>query len=227
MIFIQIKTEDIIQVGDKTRIDATALFISPDEAEITLVEIEPEDSAGFIDVTENKFLDWAFDVAGDKVATVRVTTDSTPVVKTATFTIISVEDDRLFSGDQDILSHEVDMLRYLRVGRSSFLDYHRIAQTMILDDLDQRGITDGQGNRLTALDIFDIEEVREWSKYLALYLIFTSVQGEVDDVFSTKATAYMDMAKRQSTRATLRLDLNNDGTKDQTYNLVSGILARR
>lgn len=227
MVFIQAKNEEKAQVDDKTRIDVTQTFISPDEAAITLVEIEPEASAGFIDVTSSSYLDWSYGTDGVKVVTVRVTTDGSPTSKALSLTVVSVADDKLFSNDKDIISHEVDIYRFLRPGRSSFLDFHRVAQKMILDDLDQRGLTDHQGNKLTASDIFDLEEVNEWSKYLTLYLIFTSVQSEVDDVYSLKAISYMDMAKKQSTRATIRLDTNQDGIQDASPNLVSGIMARR
>lgn len=227
MIFIQPKSEDTVQVGDKTRIDIDETFISPDEAEITLMEIEPEASAGFYNVTSSKVLDWAYQIDGVKTATVRVTTDGSPTTKTITINVVSEANDLLFSNDKDIVSHEVDIFRYLRPGRSSFLDFHRVAQKMILDDLDQRGLTDNQGNKLTAADIYDLEEVSEWSKYLTLNLIFTSVQSELDDVFATKAENYMNMADRQRQRATIRLDLNQDGSVDSRPDLMSGRLVRR
>ena len=216
-----------MQVNDMTRLDVTKTFISPDEAEITLIEIEPEAAFGFIDVTTDKYLDWVYETAGDKVVSVRVTTDGAPVTKTASLTALSVADDKLFSNDQDIVSHEADIFRFLREGRSSFLDFHRVAQKMIIDDLDQKGLTDLRGNKLTKEDIFDVEEISEWSKYLTLYLIFKSVQSEIDDVYDQKSAMYMDMAKRNKSRATIRLDLDQDGNVDSMPDLVSGILVRR
>ena len=227
MIFIQSKSEEKVQVDDKTRIDANGTFISPDEAAITLVEIEPEASAGFIDVTSIKYLDWSYATDGAKIATIRVTTDDSPVTKQVSLTALSVANDKLFSNDKDITSHEVDIYRFLRPGRASFLDFHRVAQKMILDDLDQRGLTDNSGNKLVAADIFDLEEIGEWSKYLALYLIFTSVQSEVDDVYSAKAKGYMDMALKNSSRATIRLDTNQDGAVDSRPDLHTTRLVRR
>lgn len=227
MIFIQVKNESIVQVDDKTRIDVEGIFISPDEAAITLIEIEPEASVGYVDVTTTKYLDWAYATAGTKVVSVRVTTDGSPVTKTASISVLSVADDKLFSTDKDIVSHEVDIYRFLRPGRSTFLDFHRIAQRMILDDLDQRGLTDNQGNRLTKTDIFDVQEVAEWSRYLTLYLIFVSVQSEVDDVYATKAQGYKEMAARNASRAFLRLDLNGDGVEDRRQDLITTMRMRR
>ena len=226
MIFIPIETEKVVQVDDKTRIDATAIYITPDEAAITLVEIEPEDSSGFITVTDNK-LDWSYATEGEKVVSVRVTTDSTPVTKTALITVLSAEDDKLFSNDKQIISHEVDIYRFLRPGKATFLDFHRLAQKKILDDLDQRGLTDSSGNKLTKSDIFDVEEVSEWSKYIALSLIFKSVQSEIDDVYAEKSKEARVEAEKQATRASIRLDLNDDGTVDSTPDLWSGRLVRR
>jgi hypothetical protein len=227
MIFIQCKLEDLIQVGDKTRLDASDSFKSPDEAAIALIEIEPEASAGFIDVTSTKYLDWQYESDGEKVVTVRVTTDGLPQDKTFIITSISEADDRLFSNDKDISKLEVDVFRFLRPGRASFLDMHRESQTIIIDDLNQRGITDREGNRLTKDDLFDVKEVREWSKYQTLSLIYKSVQSEVDDVYASKALMYEEMAKTQQTRAYIRLDFNQDGTVDNKLNLITGDLTRR
>ena len=227
MIFIQTKTEKTVQLDDRTRLDARDSFISPDEASITLVEIEPEASAGFIDVTGNKYLDWLYETSGEKTITVRITTDGAPVSKATTLTVSTETEDRLFSNDQDIAKLEVDIYRFLRPGRSSFLDMHRESQTIILDDLDQKGISDREGNRLTKDDIYDIQEVREWSKYQTLALIYKSVQSEVDDVYASKASMYEGMARNQQTRAFIKLDYNQDGTVDNEYNLSTTNLYRR
>ena len=227
MIFIQSQLEEKVQVDDKTRIDATKTFISPNEAAITLFEIEPEASAGFVDVTSDKYLDWSYSTAGDKTATIRVTTDGSPVTKEVTISVVTVANDNLFSNDRDIISHEADIYRFLREGRASFLDFHRIAQKMILDDLDQRGLVDSDGNKLAASDIYDVEEVKEWSRYLTLGLIFKSVQGEVEDIYGQKSQSYFQMADKQRSRATVRLDLNQDGTVDSRPDLWAGRLVRR
>ena len=227
MIFIQVKNEGTIQVGDKTRIDCEATFLSPDEAAITAFTITPESGGDAIDVLSNKRLDWAYLTEGEKTITVSVTTDGVATTKEITVNVLTEAEDRLFSSDQDLTSHEADIYRLLRPGRASFLDFHRLSQKIIMDDLDQRGLTDLQGNRLTKDDLFDIEEVREWSKYQTLANIFKSVQSEIDDVYAEKSKMFQDMADRQKTRATIRLDVDQDGVEDQRPNLVSGIMVRR
>lgn len=227
MIFIQGSLEKTVQVGDKTRLDFVQTFLSPNESDITAITVTPEVGEGAIDVTESKYLDWAYATEGEKTVSISVTTDDVPTVKELTLTVVTEEEDRLFSNDKDIVSQEVDIARFLRPGRSSFLDFHRVAQKMILDDLDQKGITDFQGNKLTKHDIFDTEEIREWSRYLALSLIYKSVQSEVDDVYAEKSLMYENMATRNSKRATIRLDLNQDETVDSSPDLWTGRLVRR
>ena len=227
MIFGIMKTETQLQVGDKTRLDGTKSFLSPDEAAITLVEIEPEASAGFIAVTSLKYMDWVYQTDGAKVVTLRITTDGSPETFTSSITVLSAADDKLFSSDQELITHEDDILRFLRAGRSSFLDKHRMAQSMIIDSLDQMGLTNNVGARLDKDDIYDIQEVNEWSKFLALYLIFSSVQAETNDVYQVKADKYFKMSELASKRATIRLDTNQDAVVDSKPDLYTGRLVRR
>lgn len=214
MIFGTIKNESILQVKDKTRIDVKSTFISPDEEAITKLEIEPEATAGYIDVTSSKQLDWSYATAGDKTISLRVTTDSTPEVFTSTVKVLTAEDDRLFSSDADLVQLEDDILNYVRKGRDSFLDKHREAQYRILDQLDMERIYDIDGKRLKAINIANLDEVRQWSKYLTAQIIYESLVSEVDDVFQQKAAKYEQFATKYGNRAALsiRQDLNKDGS---------------
>jgi len=227
MIFISAKLESIVQIDDMTRIDATSSFVSPNEAAITLVEIEPEAGSGFIDVTTDKYLDWVYDTAGDKVASVRITTDGAPVTKTYSLSVLSVADDRLFSNDSDIVSHENDLFRFLREGRVSFIDIHRVAQSLILDYLDQTNVTNIDGSRVEKDDIYEIKEVKEWSKFLTLSLMFESVANEVEDIFSVKARKYRNMAKEVSARASVKIGDSANAKPDQNLDLRSARIVRR
>lgn len=226
-IFIQAITEEKVQVDDKTRIDVTKTFLSPDEAAITEITITPESGGDAINVTSNQYLDWAYGTAGEKTASVSVTTDGVATTKDITIAVVTEAVDSLFSNDQDIVSYEADIFRFLRPGRASFLDFHRAAQKIILDDLDQKGITDNDGNKLVVTDIYDVEEVCEWSKYITLALLFKSIQSEVDDIFSSKSAMYQAMADKQATRATIRLDLDNNDVVDKRPDLMTGRLVRR
>jgi hypothetical protein len=179
-----------------------------------LIEIEPEAGAGFFDVTANKYLDWQYSTEGDKVVSLRITTDAAPVVVTKTLPIISEEDDHLFSSDEQLTAHEPMILGYIREGRNSYLDIHRSAQDRIINWLDEHRIVSSSGARLTKEAIVNIEEVNNWSKYLALKIIFEGISNSVEDVFSQKSKAYAEMEVSAKNKAQIRLDTDGDGEED-------------
>lgn len=150
----------------------------------------------------------------NKEITITASDGSTTASQAKVMKIYSVEGDKLFSSDSELQSHEDDILKWVRSGRASFLDKHRLAQDHILDELDRAGYTDIYSERLTKDAIVDIQEVREWSKYKTLSFIFESLSNAVDDVFSVKAKKYDDMALKKKDRAMLRLDLTKDGKVD-------------
>jgi hypothetical protein len=228
-IFPNLELEALVQENDKTRLDARKSFVTPDEANITLVEIEPESGAGFIDVTSGKFLDYQFATAGTQTVTVRVTTDGAPVTSTKDIEVVDATTDALFSSDAELTAHEPDILKYVRAGRNSYLDVHRSAQDRIITWLDEHRIWDGDGARLTKDAILDVEEVNDWSKYLTLRLIFEGLSNDVNDVFSSKARGYARMEEEARNRTAIRLDRDGDGTADvsEFSELRSARLVRR
>jgi hypothetical protein len=220
-IFPLLNLEDVIQVGDKTRLDASKSFISKDEAAVTLVEIEPEAGSGFVTVgnpgsSKDWYLDWLYQGATRTVTvTVRITTDASPVTFSKTLKVNSVADDMLLSSDQDLLYYEHDVLRYIKDGKSSFLNFHRAARDKILDYLNTAGFVDVNGNKITK-DMLNVDssEVREWSICQTLALIYFSVSNGVGDVFSLKSESYESRVKEARGKAILRLDLNSNDEID-------------
>jgi hypothetical protein len=85
------------------------------------------------------------------------------------------------------------------------------------------------GSRYTAADLIDIQDFKEWSKYLTLQIIFESLSNAVDDVFSRKAEKYSSMATKAKNRGVLRLDYNdNDEIDDfEKTDLRTGLLFRQ
>lgn len=214
-IFPILSLEDVVQVNDKTRLDGSKSFISKDESSITLVEIEPETGAGFIEVGapgvyKDWFLDWAYATDGEKDVSIRVTTDGAPVTQIFTLDVLTEVDDYLFSDDRDLVALEHDILKYVQAGRSSFKNFHRKAQRLIMAWLDENGHTDTSGARLTKDAIVDKEEVRNWSAALCMSLIMQSMSNDPNDVFSIKAKSYESMAISHRNRLVIRLDVNGD-----------------
>lgn len=215
-IFPDLVSDKLVAVDDRLRLDATNTIKTPDEADITLVRIDP--GSGFIDVTGNSakdwYLDWEYTTDGAKTATVEVTTDGAPVTKTLDITVISVADDKLFSDDQDLKSLETDIIKYLPKGRNSFKYAHREAQNQILQYFYKIGLVDVNGDKLTKDAILDVEEVRFWSKYLTHKLIFmdlSTIPGDQFDIQSQRFDAEMNYWRHASQ---VKLDLNGDGNTD-------------
>lgn len=231
-IFPVLEVENVVQVGDKTRFNASKSFVSKDNVAITLVEIEPESGSGFVTVTGSSYKDWYLDwqysgATRTVVVSLRITAGTTTTI-TKSISVVTSASDMLFSSDSDLLAYEPDILKYIPDGRSSYLNVHREAQTKILDWLAEAGVTDVDGNRLTKDRVIDIDEVRSWSKYLTLSLIFSGIYNSVDDVFSDKAKSYASMAKSKADRSKIRLDIDGDGETSlaEDVNLQSRDLVR-
>lgn len=237
MIFVQANLEEVLQVNDITRLSFN-IVKTPGEEAISLIEVDA--GTGFFDVTSNtdrqgrNYLDFAFDAAGVKAISVRVTTASQVLNFAFSMEAISVEDDRLFSSDSDLVSCEDDILNFVRKGRVSFLDKHREAQKRILEKLDKERIYLRDGSRIQASNISQLEEVSIWSKFKTLEIIYNGLINETGDVFAFKADKYMNMAKSASNKAAIRIkeDLNGDGDstdpgEERNLELKSTRLLRR
>lgn len=143
--------------------------------------------------------------------------------------VYSVLGDRLFSSDLDLISEENQILKYLPAGKSSYIYVHRRAQESILEWLDQNGYVNVNEKKFTKHDIIDISEVKAWSRYLALELIFRDFGNAKDDVFKDKANFYEKKAIAARNRMVLRLDVNEDGIADNDTSIDtwSGQMVRR
>jgi hypothetical protein len=235
MIFPHLEYERLVQEFDRTRLDASKTYLSPNHNPIQKIEIRPEALEDFYDITESKHLDWQYGSDGSKAITLRITTGvdedtlDAPEDSVYSIDVITEEDDHLFSVDNDIVAYEDDILKYVRAGRNTFLDKHRAAQKDILQILDRRRIMNRDGTRLTKDQIFDKVEVREWSKFKTLSIIFSGISNAVDDIFGQKAQHYAKKASEAENFAVIRLDLNKDGevTKDEQVDLFSTELIRR
>lgn len=144
--------------------------------------------------------------------------------------LYSVDGDHLFSEDSDLLPEEPDILKWLPIGRSSFKNVHRRAQELMLSWLDQQGYTDVFQDKFLIDAVIDKSELTEWSKYLVLRLIFSSIRNAKDDTFEKKAKDYEALEVKARNRAMLRIDVDGDGTLDkgsQEFISVQSISAAR
>lgn len=143
--------------------------------------------------------------------------------------VYSESGDYLFSNDGDLTSHEPDLMKWVTDGRSSFKNVHRRSQKLIVAWLDEKGYVNVYGDKYTKRDIVDIEEVKQWSTFMTLRLIFQGLSNAIDDVFDRKSKTYElnEQAARQ--RVILRLDSNKDGVVNEVegVSIYSGSLFRR
>ena len=239
MIFHKVMLEPVVQIEDMTRIDAGASFVSSDEGVITLIRISPDNGVNWYDVTAVSgsmtkwFLDWAFATSGIKTIKVEITTTLTAATeKDFTIEVKTKAEDCLFSDDMDLIKFEPEILCYLRKGRCSFLDIHRSAQRMILDYLNlQIEVNDCNyekvPRKLTCNDLFSKDEVKTWSIYQTLTLIFEGLSNQVDDIFQRKADDYRKLKDAAKARAEITVDYNQDGTPDKIEKTRTSRLTRR
>lgn len=148
---------------------------------------------------------------------------------TVTQKVYSVNGDKLFSSDAELRIHEADILKYVPPGRNTFKDVHRRAQEKILAWLDKEGYVDVYGEKYTKAAIVDIDEVKEWSTYLALRLISEGISTGEEDVWSGKAKMYKGYEVEARNRAVLRIDIDQDGDVelDESVRISTGEIYRR
>lgn len=232
MIFINCIREELVQVDDKTRIDVTTSFVSGDG--ITDIEIEPEAGEGFISVynlDQSKWLlDWQYSTDGVKVISVRATDGTNTITQTFSISVISEEDDNLYSNDSQVFSIESELKRYLPLGKSSYNYLHREAQSRILAYLDRKRIWNDDGDAYTKDQLNLTGELNKWSLYETIYIIYSDLFISVGDKFAEKMNQYKALRNIERDRAAIRIDKNNSGTidaEDHIQDLKSYRLIRR
>lgn len=224
MRFPILKNESIVQIKDKTRLDANESFVNAGEI-LQDIEVEPEAGSGFISIYNpddeynhelDRYLDWAYTTDGTKVMSLRVTTDQGVTTETYNMEVISETDDALYSNDNDLYPYEPTIARYLPEGKSSFNYAHRASQSKIIAYLDEHRIWKKDGSRYTKADLVDREEFRYWSIFQTLLIIFESSQISTGDIFQEKRAEYEADMRAARNRGALRLDYNGDGIIDES-----------
>lgn len=227
MIFPKVVIEKDVRIGDKTRINVSGTFVTPDEAAISLIEVQPLASGSFYDVTTDLYLDWCYSAEAVETISVRVTTDGAPEVATATINVISEANDQLFSDDNDLVKFEHDIINYVRDGRNSFFDIHRKSKNIILAELANKRVLLSDNSKIEMDNLLDKTEIREWSTFLTLAMIYQGLIVSPDDVFTQKFDQYSSAAKQSSTRYLLTIDEDKDGFEDEKRDLLSARMTRR
>ena len=145
--------------------------------------------------------------------TLSVTNPSGTVTQDKFVKVYSVEGDSLFSDDGDLISKKGDILKWVRPGRNSFLDYHRQAQSDIMDHFRGDGRVDINSEPYEVKNFVHKGDLKEWSTYTALRLIFDDLSNDVEDIFDDEARRHEAKEQRLRNRI-VRVDIDNDGKSD-------------
>ena len=218
MIFLDFKSEGLVQVNDKTRLDVSGSFVS-DDSPITEIEITLDDGSTYMSVfndgdIEKWYLDWSFSLAGEKTIGVRATDGTNTVSQSYTLEVVSEEDDNLYSTDSQLFSIESDLKRYIPSGRNSFKNIHREAQSRILNYLDIKRIWNDDGEPYTKEQINIYGELQKWSLYEAILIIYGDLYISGGDKFAEKLNEYKALRGYERDRGAIRIDKNSSGTID-------------
>jgi hypothetical protein len=220
MMFPILSIDPVVRVYDKTRLDASRSFSSVD-GEIVSYSLLVDGNT--IDVTTDKYLDWAFKYPGQYSIKLTVTDATSPTPLTeetfATITVVIKEEDPTFSEDSDLVAYEPDILKWIREGRSSYLDIHRAAVQRILSELDEKRVQDSSGEPLSYSALMRPKEFKDWSKFMVLRMIFEGVSNAVGDVFDQKAQKYKKLEEIAAQRSSITVDIDGDGKDDGQYDL--------
>ena len=229
-IFGVIKSDDQVFTGDKLRIDVSGSFLAPDLTFATIShEISVDAGVTWYNISAKKNIDWLFTTAGTKTISVRIsTTEPASQVFTKDVTVLNLATANLFSTDSDLYIHEPEIDQYRPKRWSSWNLVHLMAQTWIVDFLDEKGIFAEDGSKYTAADIMDKQQVKQLSTYKTLQFIFEGNSNVGGDLFSIKAAEYDKLANAKASRSQLSLDFNKDtvSTVSERTNLQT-ILVRR
>lgn len=232
MIFLSCMREELVQVGDKTRIDVSKSFFNGDA--ITDIRIKPEASESFLSVFNANpakwYLDWAYSTDGVKNISVEATDGLSTVSQDFQIEIISAADDNLYSSDAQLFSIESELRKYIPQERSSFNHIHREAQQRILAYLDRKRIWKDNGDAYSKDEINITGELAKWSLYEAAYLIYMDLYIQNGDKFREKMNDYKELRNYERDRGAIKVDKDGSGTienNSEIQDLKSFRLIRR
>lgn len=206
MEFINLNNEGYIFKDDRTTLDVSRSFVTDEQVDFQ-IEIKPDSDSTFIKPIDG-VLNWIYNTSGEKTVTVKMTVDyeeEKVIEKEFTLNVLDASSLSLFSTDDDLSLHELNLFEHLPITISSFNSFHYRAQLTILKWLDQKRIYGLDGAKIEAGHIKDISEVRDLSVFWALHYFFFTISNRVDDLFKNKADHYLKMAREKELEAYIRL----------------------
>jgi hypothetical protein len=122
----------------------------------------------------------------------------------------------VFSDDQDLNGVYPGIISYLNNTEISFVLRHENSRNLIVQDIRNRGFTKKPAGvsgyeQMDEWDFLRINECKQWSIYLTLSNIFSSLQSNDSDMYKEKADDYAAKADLYKAAFYLTLDRNDDG----------------
>jgi hypothetical protein len=216
MIFPIIKSEDKVFINDKISFDFQKSFLTPDESFASPTSHEASFDAGatWIDCTSKKSIDYIFATPGAKIVQLRITANSGTEEVSKTVTALDYVTQKLFSTDTDLYRYEPEIDNLMPKKWSSWNLVHLEAQKNFIDWLDEKRIYNERGEKYAVADLTDLEQVRQYSIFRTLEIIYAGTFSVSGDVFKDKFTKYQTMANDKLAKSTISLDFNKNGNAD-------------
>lgn len=211
-----IKSDDKVFSNDKIRFDFTKSFITPDETLATPKNHEVSFDAGatWIDVTAKRIIDFIFTSVGTKSVQLRVTTLSGNDVVSKSVEVLNLITQKLFSTDSDLYRYEPEIDNLLPNKWSSWNLIHLEAQRFFIDWLDEKRIFAKDRTKYGVDDLLDRDEVRQFSVFKTLELIYSGNHNVSGDLYQLKRDKYRELANDKLAKSQIALDFNKNGTAE-------------
>lgn len=222
-----ILSDSKVFVKDLIQFDFSRSKFSPDEPAAIISHEFSIDNINWINVSEKKTIDWAFNTVGAKTIYLRLTSNIGFNVFNSDIEVMDLVSAKLFTDDNDLVGYEPDIMKYLPKKWSSWNIIHLRAQDYIMNLLSEKAILDKDGNPYTKDDIENKTEVRDWAAALVLRYIFSSTSNADKDVFKAKADQYDEVENDRASRARISLDYNKNSTDDDPSEDLRSIELRR
>lgn len=145
-----------------------------------------------------------------RYASIELTDGTNTTERFFKFLIATEESDSLLSNDAMLYIDEPDLQEWVEDGRNTFKKYHRLALDEIFNWIYRNGYVNLYLDKFKVNDLYDKEELKLWSKYLTLHIIFSSQNNATNDIFREKAKMYRKLANKHRRTATIRIDTDNN-----------------
>ena len=219
-IFGCILTDDCVQVGDRLRIWVDRNTVTPDEDPISMVEVDPDGSGTFYDVSDDLFLDWAFNADGIYQIKLQVTAGANVECFTREIEVKTEEDDCLFANDEDLRGFEPSIYDCLDCYRCSYKYIHRQVRECIMDCLLREGLLWDGCKPVDIKSYKSSEQLKKFATFWALEIIFNSFSKDPNDFWASRGAYYANLRKKSFNSYRIYFDEDGDGVVEQSEYLI-------